>query len=98
LRVEEIRGGGDYTMAEATAILGAAIGRRALKYAQVPPELARTGMLGAGMSPSFADAVLETARSFNQEDLWGETRSAQSTTPTTLERWPKDGLAAGELA
>jgi hypothetical protein len=51
------------------------------------------------MSPSFADAVLETARSFNQEDRWGlETRSAQSTTPTTLERWAKDVLAEGQPA
>jgi hypothetical protein len=52
-------------------------------------------MLGAGMSPSFADAVLETARSFNEEDQWGlETRSAESSTPTTLERWAKDVLVA----
>jgi uncharacterized protein YbjT (DUF2867 family) len=99
LRVQELRGGGEYTMAEATAILGAAIGRQDLKYAQAPPEVARTGMLGAGMSPSFADAVLETARSFNQEEQWGlETRSAQSTTPTTLERWAKDVLAEGQPA
>jgi len=98
-RVQELLGASDCTMAEATAILGAAIGKCDVKYAQVPPQIARAGMLSAGMSPSFVDAVLETARSFNEEEQWGlEKRSAQNTTPTALERWAREALAEGEPA
>jgi hypothetical protein len=39
------------------------------------------------------------AESFNEEERWGlEQRSAQNTTPTTLQRWAQDALAAGALA
>jgi uncharacterized protein YbjT (DUF2867 family) len=90
-RVRELLGPRDYTMAEATRILGSAIGKPELKYVQVPYEDARTSMLEMGVSPSFADAIMETARSFNDGDVWArEPRSAQNTTETTLERWAED--------
>jgi len=43
-----------------------ASGKPDLKYVQIPYEEARRHMLGVGLSPSFVDAVTETARSFNE--------------------------------
>jgi uncharacterized protein YbjT (DUF2867 family) len=90
-RVRELLGSRDYTMAEATRILGAAIGKSELKYLQIPYEEARGHMLGMGLSPSFVDAVTDTARSFNEGIVWvRERRSAQNTTPTTLEQFAEE--------
>ncbi len=92
-RVRELLGPRDYTMAEATGILGSAIGKPDLQYVQSSYEDARKAMLGMGMSPSFADAVIETAGSFNNGDVWArEKRSAANTTETTLERWAQEVL------
>jgi hypothetical protein len=50
-------------------------------------------MLGVGLPPSFVDAVTETARSFNVGLVWArERRSAQNTTPTTLEQFAETVL------
>ncbi len=87
-RVQELLGPRDYTMAEAVRILGSAVGKPEVRYIQVPYEDVRKGMIGAGMSPSFADALLETARSFNEGQVWAkETRSPRNTTETTLEKF-----------
>jgi uncharacterized protein YbjT (DUF2867 family) len=92
-RVQELLGARDYTMAEATAVMSAAAGRAGVRYQQVPLQDARAGMVAAGMSESFADAVLETARSFNDNEPWGrQIRTARSTTPTTLEQWSRQHL------
>jgi hypothetical protein len=55
-------------------------------------------MLGGGLSPSFNDAVVETARSFNAGMIWArEERSAANTTETTLERWARDAFGDDEV-
>jgi len=93
-RVHELLGARDYTMAEATAVMSEATGRAGVRYQQVPLKEARGGMLAAGMSESFADAVLETARSFNDNEPWGrEKRTARNTTATTLEQWARQHLS-----
>ena len=92
-RVQELLGARDYTMAEATAAMSEATGRTSVRYQQVPLKEARVGMLAAGMSESFADAALETARSFNDNEPWGrEKRTARNTTATTLEQWARQHL------
>jgi uncharacterized protein YbjT (DUF2867 family) len=92
-RVQELLGARSYTMAQATAVMAEATGRAAVHYQQVPLADARAGMLAAGMSASFADAVLETARSFNAGEPWGrQQRTPRSTTATTLEQWARDHL------
>jgi len=84
--VRELLGPRDYTLREATAILAAAYGSTAVKYQQGTYEETRAAMLSLGVSESFADAVVETAKSFNRGDTWWqEARSPQNTTPTTLE-------------
>jgi hypothetical protein len=64
--VQELHGARDYIMEEAVSILGASIGLPNARYIQVSYEEGRAGMIGAGVPPSFADAVMETARGFNE--------------------------------
>jgi uncharacterized protein YbjT (DUF2867 family) len=90
-RVRELLGPRDHTMAEATAILGRAIGLPDLSYRQLSYEDAERVMVSAGASRSFAAAVIETARSFNHGIQWSrEPRSVQNTTSTTLETFAAD--------
>ena len=92
-RIQELLGARDYTMADAAAVMSEATGRGAVRYQQVPLPDARAGMVAAGMSESFADAVLETARSFNDNEPWGrQIRTARNTTATTLEQWSRQHL------
>lgn len=86
-RVVELHGGGYYTFEQATAILGKAIGRP-VAYQAVPFTDARTGMVANGLSASFADALGETAASFNKGERWAsEAPSARNATPTRFESW-----------
>lgn len=93
-RIIEVHGGGHYTLAEATAILGRAIGRD-VTYQSVPYADARAGMVLNGMSESFADALIETATSFNNGERWAlEAPDARNTMPTSLERWAEQAFRA----
>ena len=93
-RVQELLGPRDYTLTEAIKILGAAVGKPDVRYVQLDYDAVRTAMIGAGMSPSFAGAVMETARSFNEGQVWArETRSPRNTTATTLEAFAAEIFA-----
>jgi uncharacterized protein YbjT (DUF2867 family) len=93
-RVQELQGSRDYTMEEAVSILGASIGRPKARYIQVSYEEGRAGMISAGISPSFADAVMETARGFNEGRVWArEARSPRNTTETSLETFAAEIFA-----
>jgi uncharacterized protein YbjT (DUF2867 family) len=86
-RVIELHGGGYYTFEQATAILGSAIGRQ-VAYHAAPFTDARAGMIANGLSASFADALGETAASFNKGERWAlEAPSTRNATPTTFESW-----------
>jgi uncharacterized protein YbjT (DUF2867 family) len=90
-RVHELHGARDYSMTDGTRILGSAIGKPQIKYKQIPVEEAHRAMIAAGVSPSFADAVMATANSFNNKDAWAlEKRSPENTTKTTLEQWAQN--------
>lgn len=89
-RVVELHGGGYHTFAEATELLGRAVGRN-VTYQTVSYADARAGMVESGMSASFADALVETATSFNNGERWAlEAPGPRNTTPTTLKRWAED--------
>jgi uncharacterized protein YbjT (DUF2867 family) len=93
-RVQELQGPRDYTLAEAVRILGAAIGRPEIRYVQLPFAEARKGMISDGLSFSFADAVMKTARSFNEGQVWAkEERTPRNTTETPLERFAQEVFA-----
>jgi uncharacterized protein YbjT (DUF2867 family) len=92
---QELLGPRDYTMAEAAAILGRAIGRPDLAYAQFPYADAERALLGMGMSPDWARTMIEMYRGFNDGIVVpAEARSARNTTPTTLEEFAKLFAAA----
>jgi len=89
-KIQELLGAKDYTMAGATQILAKALGRP-VQYVQTTYDQARAVMLSMGAPSSFIDAVNETARSFNDDEIWAkEPRSARNTTPTTLEKFAQE--------
>jgi uncharacterized protein YbjT (DUF2867 family) len=83
---EFVGGAADLTMGEATTILGNAIGKPELPYVVFSPEEAKAGMQQAGIPETIADGYNELFDALNtgiyQE---GYVRTADNTTPTTLE-------------
>lgn len=91
-RVVEVHGGDALTFADVTMILGEVLGL-AVAYQTIDFDIARGGMLAGGLSASFADALLETAVSFNRGDSWAlESTSPSNSTPTTFRRWAEQNL------
>lgn len=87
-RVRELLGPRNYTMTETARILGAAIGKPGLKYVQQSYDEARQSMLDSGLTPGYADAMIELSRHMNESLIQGtEARSPLNTTPTTLEHF-----------
>lgn len=97
-RVIELHGGGYYTLEQATAILGRAIGKEVTYHAARFAD-ARAGMIANGLSASFADALGETAASFNKAERWAlEAPSAANATPTSFESWAENFARSGNAA
>lgn len=87
-RVRELLGPRDYTMTEATRILGEAVGMPGLRYVQQSYDEARQAMLDMDLTSGYADAMTELSRHMNETLLEGtEPRSTVNTTPTTLEHF-----------
>ena len=77
-----------YSMQEATAAIGQAIGRHELAYVQFPYDQARQGMVQAGLSESMAGLYDEMTRNMNEEKIMAkEQRTPENTTPTTIEEF-----------
>ncbi len=92
--VQELLGDRDYSMQEATQLLGQAIGKPELPYVQFPYADAEQGMIGAGLSPSMAGLYIEMAQSVNESALFRNVpRDARATTPTSLEDWAAQAYA-----
>lgn len=88
ISVEYILGAREYTYNEIAKILGAAIGRSDLVYAQFPYPDAKQGMIQAGMSENVADLMNELVEALNNGSA-GEVhvRDTSNTTPTTVEEF-----------
>ena len=82
-----------YSMQEATAALGQAIGRPELPYQQLSYEAARAGALKAGLSASMADLFEALNRSTNETDEMRVERTPEATTPTTIEEFARTVFA-----
>ena len=92
--VRYLLGPRDLTMAEATRILGEAIGNPELKYVQFSEEDARKSLAGAGMSGSVIESMLEMQRGFNSGIIRPtRQRTPESTAQTTLESFAKTTFA-----
>lgn len=84
----ELLGQRDVSNNEITAILGKAIGRPGLTYAQLPPEQLKPAFVQMGMSASMADGLLEMAGAMNAGTMVPlEPRSDRNTTPNTIENF-----------
>ncbi len=92
--VHPLLGPKHYTMNEVATAIGAAIGRPDLAYVQFPYDQAVQGMIGAGLSPSIAGLFDEMTRNINDEKIMvHEPRTAERTTPTTIEAFARDTFA-----
>lgn len=84
----------DLTMVEVTSILGASIGKPDLAYVPFTFEDTKRALVGAGFSPSVADAFNDMYLGINEGRVAPSApRSAASTTPTSLEQWSEEVFA-----
>ena len=92
--VQYLLGPRNYSLAEATAAIGQAIGRPELPYVAFSYEDAKKGMLGAGLSENQADLYDEMTRNINAgKSMAAGPRDAASTTPTTVEEFAQTVFA-----
>jgi uncharacterized protein YbjT (DUF2867 family) len=91
--VQYLLGPRDYTMSEAVTILGRSIGKPDLAYVQFPYEDAIQAMVQSGLSQSVAETYVEMSRGFNEGLIVPEPRTAQNTTPTSLEEFAEKVFA-----
>jgi uncharacterized protein YbjT (DUF2867 family) len=95
VEVRNLLGPRDLTLAEATRILGAAIGKPDLAYVQFPYDAFAAALVQAGLTPDLARLYAEMARAFNDGIVKvAGGRTAASTTPTTFESFAKELAAA----
>ena len=93
-RVQYLLGPRSYSMREATAAVGQAIGRPELPYVQFSYDDAKKGMVQAGLSENMAALYDEMTHHLNAEKaMVTEPRTAASTTPTTIEEFAQTVFA-----
>ncbi|WP_157387712.1 NAD(P)H-binding protein [Nocardia terrae] len=92
--VRYLNGARDYTLVEATRILGAAIDRPGLRYSRMPQVVLEKGMVDSGgLTPGAAEFVTEIGLGISSRLVHAEPRSAANTTPTTLETFAGEVFA-----
>jgi uncharacterized protein YbjT (DUF2867 family) len=90
----ELLGARDVTYAQVAKVVGAAIGKPDLQYKQLPAAQLKPVLTQMGMSPNMADTLLEMAEALNSGHMRAlEPRSAQNTTPTTIETFVAEVFA-----
>lgn len=91
--VRELLGPRDLSMAEATRIIGAKIGKPHLEYVQFPDDAFIGGLVQAGFSKGVAQLFVEMAQAINAGKVRSlEGRNARNSTPTAFESFA-DSLA-----
>jgi uncharacterized protein YbjT (DUF2867 family) len=92
-QVELLLGPEDVTMAAATRAIGERVGMPDLPYVQFPPDGVRAALAGAGMSEEVASLMVDMQLAMNRGWPFANVaRTAESTTPTTLEAFLKEAL------
>jgi uncharacterized protein YbjT (DUF2867 family) len=93
--VRELLGPRDYTMSEATRILGAQIGKPDLAYVRFSDADYATALLAAGFSKGVAESFIEMSSALSRGLVRPrQGRTPQTTMPTTFESFAKDLAAA----
>jgi uncharacterized protein YbjT (DUF2867 family) len=85
-QVRGLHGAADLTFAGATKILSDSIGKP-VKYVQITPDQAYQAFLAIGASPGFAKALVEMYQALSNPNAIAESRTPETTTPTTLREW-----------
>ena len=78
-------------MNEVTSIIGKAVEKSDLEYAQVPDAMMQPIFVQLGMSANLAQLILEMAHALNSGHMRAlEPRTAHNTTPTPFETFVKE--------
>lgn len=83
--VRYLLGQRDLTLAEAVGVIGNGISRPGLQYLEFPYSDAEKGMVAMGLSPDMSRTYVAMARAFNEGKIRVPDRTAENTTPTTIE-------------
>lgn len=90
-QTRELQGQRDLSYAEATGMIGSAIGKPSLSYGQLPNEQFVEALTQMGMSRAFAELMVEMTNALNAGHMRAlEPRSAANTTPTAFEAFVQD--------
>ncbi|MGB9448529.1 MAG: hypothetical protein WBR26_26290 [Candidatus Acidiferrum sp.] len=100
---QELLGERDLTMNEVTSVIGKALNKPDLRYAQFPYEQVQQVLVQMGVPGKTADYVMEMFKGMNDGIVVGtEPRTAENTTPTSIETFVKEvfvpayqGMAVG---
>jgi uncharacterized protein YbjT (DUF2867 family) len=85
----------DVSMRQATSLIGSLVGLPDLPYVQFPPAQMKDGLVAGGMSEEAARLLVDMQLGINDGWFFGDVRrTADTTTPTRLEEFLKDALAA----
>jgi uncharacterized protein YbjT (DUF2867 family) len=84
----ELLGPRDVSYTEIAKVVGAAIGKPGLGYMQAPAMMLKPALMRMGLSGSMVDLLLEMSEALNNGYMTPlEARSAENSTPTTVETW-----------
>jgi uncharacterized protein YbjT (DUF2867 family) len=87
-QTRELQGQRDVTYNEVASLIGKAIGKPDLAYSQLPASQLKPALAQMGMSSNMADLLLTMADALNSGHMAAlEPRSAQNTTPTSVEQF-----------
>jgi uncharacterized protein YbjT (DUF2867 family) len=90
-QTHELLGQRDLSMNEVTSIIGQAIDKPDLEYAQLPDAMMQQILVQMGMSSNMAALIIEMAGALNSGHMRAlEPRTAQNTTPTSFETFVKE--------
>jgi uncharacterized protein YbjT (DUF2867 family) len=85
----------DVSMRQATSQIGSLLGLPDLPYVEFPPAPMKDGLVAAGMAEEAATLLVDMQLGINDGWFFGKVqRTPDSTTPTRLEEFLKDALAA----
>ena len=93
-QTRELLGKRDLSMNETTAIIARGIGKPDLRYVQFPYEQVQQVLMQMGIPVKTAALFIEMYKAFNEDAVVAqERRSADNTTPTSLETFVQDVFA-----
>jgi hypothetical protein len=93
--VRYVLGARDVSFGETARVLGASIGRPDLPYVQFSYDDLAGALTSSGLQPKMVQLFVEMNRAINDGLLAPtQARSAENTTPTTLEAWSGEFAAA----